>query len=84
MRGMDLAWIKCVFLNFLSKSVFFFRHVYVQGENIPLQEKRTDFFFRNKLFALDVSDANEMKSFIDLLNDVKRRHFELYFVYRTL
>ena len=42
------------------------------------------FFFRNKLFALDVSDANEMKSFIDLLNDVKQRHFELYFVYRTL
>ena len=54
----------------------------MQGENIPLQEKRTDFFFRNKLFALDVSDANE--SFIDLLNDVKQRHFELYFVYRTL
>ena len=73
----------CV-LKFCFKKCFFFRHVYVQGENIPLQEKRTDFFFRNKLFALDVGDANEMKSFIDLLNDVKQRHFELYFVYRTL
>ena len=35
----------CV-LKFSFKKCFFFPfgHVYVQGENIPLLEKRTDFF----------------------------------------
>ena len=78
--GLDQVFV----LKFSFKKCFFFFWTRLRARWKYSSLGETNRFIRNKLFAPDVSDANEMKSFIDLLNDVKRRHLELYFVYRTL